>query len=257
MLTKSAAKTFFLGGTLVTGGAFLLLTLDTLKQFPERSNQSELTEEVKHGFEIWTNNNCMGCHTLMGEGGYYAPELTLVVDRRGEEWIRAFLKNPESFYPGRRKMVKYDIFDPAEDPEAEKNISDVIEFFEWVAKIDMNGYPATPDLGVVSTASASTESGSTVMATTPQAAHNGSEPVAAVVDELPSAFATCKGCHIVGGSGGNVGPSLDDVSDRMTFDEIATFIADPSSVRPETTMPNLGLTDSAVTEITTYLTTKN
>ena len=31
----------------------------------------------------------MGCHTIMGEGAYYAPELTNVIERRGEEYVRA------------------------------------------------------------------------------------------------------------------------------------------------------------------------
>jgi len=107
MLSKSAARAFFLGGTLIVSAVFVGLTVDTLGQIPERSNASEMTEAVKRGHDIWTDNNCMGCHTLLGEGAYYAPELTKVVDRRGAEWIKVFIKDPEAMYPGRRKMVKY------------------------------------------------------------------------------------------------------------------------------------------------------
>ncbi|MCP5020466.1 MAG: cytochrome c, partial [bacterium] len=78
MLTKSAAKAFFLGGTALCGIAFILLTMDTLKAMPERSNQEQMSEQVVRGHHIWNKNNCMGCHTLMGEGAYYAPELTKV-----------------------------------------------------------------------------------------------------------------------------------------------------------------------------------
>ena len=147
MLSKSAARNFFLGGTALCTVAFALLTADTMGQMSERSHADQLTPEARHGYEIYAKNNCMGCHTLLGEGAYYAPELTQVVRRRGEGWIRVFLKDPQAMYPGRRKMVKYDFFDPALDPEAEKNISDMIAFFNWVAEIDLNGFPPEPDLG--------------------------------------------------------------------------------------------------------------
>ena len=64
----------------------------------------------------------MGCHTLFGEGAYYAPELTKVVERRGKPWLRLFLKDPEKMFPGQRKMVNYQFND--------KQIEDVIAFLE-------------------------------------------------------------------------------------------------------------------------------
>ena len=89
MLSKSAAKRFFLAGTVLCGGAFVLLTLDTLKRIPEQTHEVNLTDSAKRGKHLWESNNCMGCHTLMGEGAYYAPELTKVYDRRGPEIGRA------------------------------------------------------------------------------------------------------------------------------------------------------------------------
>ena len=49
---------------------------------PENTNASEITERVKLGKLLWEKNNCMGCHTIMGEGAYYAPELTRVFERK-------------------------------------------------------------------------------------------------------------------------------------------------------------------------------
>ncbi len=40
---------------------------------------------------LWEKNNCMGCHTVMGEGAYYAPELTNVISRRGEAYVKSVL----------------------------------------------------------------------------------------------------------------------------------------------------------------------
>ncbi len=31
--------------------------------------------EVVLGKKVWEDNNCIGCHTLLGEGAYFAPEL--------------------------------------------------------------------------------------------------------------------------------------------------------------------------------------
>jgi nitric oxide reductase subunit C len=47
-----------------------------------------------------------------GEGAYYAPELTKVVERRGAAWISLFLKDPQKMFPGQRKMVQYNFTDP-------------------------------------------------------------------------------------------------------------------------------------------------
>jgi nitric oxide reductase subunit C len=92
VLSKSQARLFFFGGTLFFSAIFIGLTVDTVRQVPALSNQDRMTAEVVRGTEIWDQSNCMGCHTILGEGAYYAPELTRVVQRRGVEWIAIFLK---------------------------------------------------------------------------------------------------------------------------------------------------------------------
>ena len=82
MLSKSAARAFFLSGTLLFGAVFIWLTVDTFQRIPAQTNAGDLNESVVRGKKIWEENNCMGCHTLLGEGAYYAPELTKVYDRR-------------------------------------------------------------------------------------------------------------------------------------------------------------------------------
>lgn len=139
MLSKSAAKAFFLAGTAICSGTFLLLTLDTLKKVPGQTNQQNMNESVVRGKHLWEKNNCMGCHTLMGEGAYYAPELTKVYTRRGPDFINAILIDPEKLFPGQRKMVKYDF------TQEERN--DLIEFFKWIGEMDLNGFPAKPNVG--------------------------------------------------------------------------------------------------------------
>jgi nitric oxide reductase subunit C len=226
MLSKSQARIFFLIATVGFSGVFLALTVDTLSQVPERSHEDNMTDSVVRGKDIWESNNCMGCHTILGEGAYYAPELTLAYERRGPEWLRAFLKDPQAMYPGRRKMVQYDF--------TEDEITDVIAFLKWIGEIDTNGFPAEPDMKIMTTASA---------ATAPSTA----------VGQPPSDYTICAGCHSLGGSGGNVGPALDGVGTRFSNAELRSWLSDPESVKPGTAMPNLALSEGQLDSLVNYL----
>ena len=138
MLSKSAAKAFFLGGTAVCVLAFALLTIDSIGRIPRQTHAENMNESVIRGKHLWESNNCMGCHTLLGEGAYYAPELTKVYIRRGPSFIRAMLKDPESMYPGQRKMVKYDF--------SNAQCDDLVSFFKWIGEMDLNGFPPRANL---------------------------------------------------------------------------------------------------------------
>lgn len=106
MLSKGQARAFFLGGTGLFTAIFVVLTVDTMASVPQQTNADQLTADVRAGKQIWENNNRTGCHTLFGEGAYYAPELTRVVERRGVPWLKVFLKDPQAMFPGQRKMVQ-------------------------------------------------------------------------------------------------------------------------------------------------------
>lgn len=132
MLSKSQARAFFLGGTAVTFLIFIGLTIYSLSPSNDQTNHLNITEQVIKGKHIWETNNCMGCHTILGEGAYYAPELTKVIDRRGAPMIKAILQSPVAWSPNGRKMVAYEMSD--EDAEA------VVAYLEWIGKIDLNGF---------------------------------------------------------------------------------------------------------------------
>jgi len=132
MLSKKQARAFFLGGTLVTFLIFIGLTIFSFSEGQDQSNYGDITEQVVRGKKLWEKNNCMGCHTILGEGAYYAPELTKVLDRRGEGYVKAVLMSPNPWEPNGRKMVAYGF----SDDEA----NDLIAFFDWISKIDLNGF---------------------------------------------------------------------------------------------------------------------
>lgn len=139
MLSKKQARAFFLGGTLVTFLIFIGLTVFSLSKEVDQTNHENITAEVVRGKEIWESNNCMGCHTILGEGAYYAPELTKVIDRlnlkyngNGEEVIKSILMSKGPWQPNGRKMVAYGF--------SEAEASDVVAFFKWIGEIDLNGF---------------------------------------------------------------------------------------------------------------------
>lgn len=132
MLSKKQARAFFLGGTLVTFLAFIGLTIFSFSKEQDQSNSENITEAVVRGKELWEVNNCMGCHTILGEGAYYAPELTKVLDRRGEGYVKAVLMTPIPWNPNGRKMVAYGF--------SEEEAKDLIAFFDWIDDIDLNGF---------------------------------------------------------------------------------------------------------------------
>ena len=222
MLSKSAARAFFLAGTFLLSAVFIWLTVDTFQRIPAQTNSEDLNESVVRGKQIWEENNCMGCHTLLGEGAYYAPELTRVYERRGPAFIAQMLRDPEAVYPGERKMVKYDFTDG--------QVQDVIAFFEWIGRMDLNGFPPEPTIGVVAA---------------PSLVPGG---------ERPQIFSqVCTACHSLGGVGGQIGPPLDGVGDRFDRGYLMRWIDDPQAVKPGTRMPRLGLTQEQRNEIVVFL----
>ena len=138
MLSKKQAKAFFLGGTILFSAIFLALSFDTVNSgIPEKTNADQITDAVVRGKVIWDSNNCMGCHTILGEGAYYAPELTRVYARKGESYIKTVLMTEQPWAPNGRKMVAYNM--------SEEDANDVASFFKWVNDMDLNGFPPEPD----------------------------------------------------------------------------------------------------------------
>ncbi|WP_395050511.1 c-type cytochrome [Flavobacterium sp.] len=132
MLSKSQARAFFLGGTLVTFLIFIGLTIYSFMPSNDQTNYASIDKNVVRGKEIWESNNCMGCHTILGEGAYYAPELTKVINRRGEAYVKIVLMSKEPWQPRGRKMVAYAMNEADADA--------VVAYFKWIGKIDLNGF---------------------------------------------------------------------------------------------------------------------
>lgn len=144
MLTRSAARNIFYGGSLFFFVIFAGLTAHTHLYMRDHSTDATtLTDEVRKGKHVWEKNSCINCHTILGEGAYFAPELGNVWTRYGgrenpdaaraglKAWIRAQPLN----IPGRRVMPKFDL--------SEDELDALVSFLQWTDSIDTQDWPPT------------------------------------------------------------------------------------------------------------------
>ena len=138
--TKTMARNIFYGGTAFFFLLFIALTFDTMLQLPERDNRAalegDLGPQIALGKTLWEQNDCVGCHTLLGEGAYFAPELGNVYQRFGNstEAIAGFIKSrPAEGIPGRRSMPQFNFSD--------EELQALAEFLKYVSEIDAAGWP--------------------------------------------------------------------------------------------------------------------
>lgn len=132
-LSTSMARNVFYGGTAFFAFLFIALTVDTNRTLPKRDNSANITPAVAHGKKLWETNNCIGCHSLLGEGAYFAPELGNVYKRRGPEFIKAWIKGQPTGAPGRRQMPNFHLSD--------KDLDDMVEFLRYSSEINTAKWP--------------------------------------------------------------------------------------------------------------------
>lgn len=131
--TKSMARNMFYGGAVFFFLLFLALTFDTQGALPKRDHRENITPEVVRGKHLWETRNCIGCHTLLGEGAYFAPELGNVYPRRGPEFIKAWIKAQPTHTPGRRQMPQFNF--------TEEQLNDLVAFLKWTSEINTSNWP--------------------------------------------------------------------------------------------------------------------
>ena len=101
-----------------------------------------MTESVVAGKALWEKNNCVGCHTLIGEGAYYAPELMNVFQRRGaadetvfKGYMQGWMAAQPLNIPDRRKMPQFNL--------TNEEIDSLADFLIWTSKVNANEWPPT------------------------------------------------------------------------------------------------------------------
>ncbi|HEY5996635.1 MAG TPA: c-type cytochrome [Candidatus Deferrimicrobiaceae bacterium] len=229
-MTKRTAFWIFLIGTLSSSVLFLYLTVDTHRQVEALSHADRLDERVVAGKRTFQKYNCNDCHTILGFGGYYAPDLTRVVRRVGEEGIRFRVSDPAgAFANSFRKMPRQRV--------TAAEIDGLVAFFTWVGGIENGDWPPQDS---------------------PKRLSRGSERLVAAAGLSPGAavFQTkgCMNCHSLHGAGGTFGPAMDTVGRRRSLESIEHYIKDPKSQNPAAKMPaQTGLTDGEREEVARFL----
>jgi nitric oxide reductase subunit C len=142
ILTKARARNVFYGGSLFFAVVFVGMVAHSHNYIVNTSTASQpLTEEVALGKAVWEENSCINCHTLHGEGAYFAPEVGNVMTRWGVaddaegayEILDAWIKAQPSGAEGRRQMPFFDL--------TEEETRGLAEFLRWADHNDLQGWP--------------------------------------------------------------------------------------------------------------------
>ncbi len=217
-MSNRAVRNLFVFGSLFFFAIFLVLTYDTMRRIDKRA--PEITEEVNEGKKLWHKYDCIGCHTILGNGSYFAPDLTKVAERKPRGYLQKFLVNPRKVNPGATMPVL-----GITPEEADR----LVAFLEWISKVDTNGWPPKPVLAAY---------------TVPPS------PGVVVYQKY-----NCSACHMIGGIGGTSGPDLTHVGSRRPDPEWhRQHLRDPQSVVPESAMPPYPqMTEQELNDLVQYL----
>ncbi len=220
MGTKTA-KTLFIYGSLFFFVIFVILTVDTMGKLDKRA--PVITPDVDQGKKVWHKYDCIGCHTILGNGSYFAPDMTKIVEKKPPEYLKQFLMDPKSVNP-KATMPKLGIT----SDEADK----LIAFLTWISKVDTNGWPPKPILA--------------------QAIGVGG--VELTRGQRLYQSLGCSACHMINGIGGTTGPDLTHVGSRRDRIWLKGHFIDPKKYVPNSAMPSYGhLSEQDLEDLTDYM----
>ena len=117
--------------------------------FGKEWSEKEAAELLHLGKLTSQAKNCMNCHTLLGNGAYYAPDLTkawldpmwqkggpmqgMTGKNTVEEAMAEFLQHPSQYPTHARMMPNLNI--------TEKEAKGLVAFLKHMSSIDTNGFP--------------------------------------------------------------------------------------------------------------------
>lgn len=219
-MSNKAAKYLFIFGSLFFFLILVILTVDTMGKLDARA--PEITESVNAGKKVWHKYDCIGCHTILGNGSYFAPDMTKVTNRKPITYLKKFIMNPRAIKPSTAMPVL---------GVSDKEADDLIAFLVWMSKVDTNGWPPPPILATIA-ADAAASAGQVVYQ------QNG-----------------CSDCHQIMGIGGTGGPELTHVgSRRPDINWHIQHLKNPESVVSGSAMPPFdSLTEKELGDLAGYL----
>lgn len=142
VMTKSMTRNIFYGGSLFFIVIFLGLSIHSHRYVTNVSTNAEkLTESVADGKRLWERHACINCHTILGEGAYFAPEVANVMTRWGVqddpeaafETLKGWMESQPTGIEGRRQMPQFNLTDT--------EIRNLADFLIWTGNIDTQNWP--------------------------------------------------------------------------------------------------------------------
>jgi nitric oxide reductase subunit C len=221
-MSNKAARNLFVFGSLFFFVIFLALTFDTMAKLDKRA--PEITEKVNAGKMVWHKYDCIGCHTILGNGSYFAPDLTKTTENKPKGYLKQFLMDPGAANP-KASMPKLGI--------SSEEADDLIAFLEWTSKVDTNGWPPKPILA---------------------------SAAGVAVKELSEGQKLyqalgCSSCHMINGIGGTTGPDLTRVGAARDRAWLIGHFKDPDDYVPNSPMPKVEAPDADIEKLTDYMLT--
>jgi mono/diheme cytochrome c family protein len=172
---------------------------------------------VADGRRLMLESGCASCHEIPGFEGvtFSGPTLDSVGYKVRPDWLDVWLKKPTDYLP-HSKMGNFRL--PAGEIEGLRAflLSRLAD-----APLDATG---------VDWSKADTSNGR------------------ALFGEL-----RCVSCHQVNGRGGDMGPELTRIGDKVRRDWLFSFLKDPHRDQPDTAMPQYRLTDTQVRDLSAFL----
>ncbi len=71
--------------------AFVIYSATIYTSGTAATHDQRMSDEARHGQQLYQEKNCVACHQFYGLGGYMGPDLTNAISRRGEAVSRAFI----------------------------------------------------------------------------------------------------------------------------------------------------------------------
>jgi mono/diheme cytochrome c family protein len=160
---------------------------------------------------------CLSCHQIHGWGGTLS---TVPLDRIGSQLqrghLQSYLQNPYAVRVSVEERM----------PHFNMTAAEATTFADYLSQVFLDDALEQP------------------LSTEPDAPRRGQQ----LYEKLG-----CRGCHIVGGQGGYVGPDLSDSGQRLKPGWVVAWLQKPEQWKPGTLQPDYGFTPEDARALTAYL----
>ena len=122
---------FFVGSAACLATMFFYLAPASLAYMNEANHVGPegVPAEVARGKQVWQKFLCIDCHTLLGDGTQYAPELGRIGIKRDDAYLKAYVMNAQMLNPSGGM--------PAFPAMTEKEADDLVAFLNHTSQVNL------------------------------------------------------------------------------------------------------------------------